>query len=69
MSYKLARERVNVIGSFIARLINLLVQRADVKLSDVHIIGHGLGAHIAGIGKFVFAPYEYSNSKIIRNIC
>lgn len=42
-------------GPYIARLINTLVEKFNVKLSDVHIVGHSLGAHIAGIGKTIAA--------------
>lgn len=49
-NYPLARKRVNVIGPYVARIINLLVDQMNTNLSDVHIVGHSLGAHVAGIG-------------------
>lgn len=53
-NYRTARRRVNVIGPYVARLLNLLVQRFHVRHSDIHIVGHSLGAHIGGIGEQIF---------------
>lgn len=58
LNYTLARERVNEVGVFVARFINLLVQRENVELSDIHMIGHSLGAHVAGIGRSTLIPYK-----------
>lgn len=30
-------------------LLNWMVRRRGLKLQDVHIIGHSLGAHVAGL--------------------
>lgn len=51
LNYAVSRKRVNSIGPYVARLINLLVQNMGAKHDDIHIIGHSLGAHIAGIGE------------------
>lgn len=50
-NYLVVRRRVNLIGPYVARLVNVLVEKMHMKLSAVHIIGHSLGAHIAGIGE------------------
>ncbi|XP_053394688.1 pancreatic lipase-related protein 2-like [Mercenaria mercenaria] len=46
--YSQAAANTRVVGAEIARLINFLRAHASVSLDKVHIIGHSLGAHIAG---------------------
>lgn len=53
-NYAVARRRVNVVGPYVGRLINLLTDKMDMNLPDVHIVGHSLGAHVAGIGENSF---------------
>ena len=43
---------IRVIGAQTARLLSRLQLDCGIELSDVHIIGHSLGAHLAGfVGK------------------
>lgn len=37
-----------VVGAAIANLVNTLVNKFGLKLRDLHVIGHSLGAHAAG---------------------
>lgn len=57
INYSGARRRVNVVGPYVAQFINFLVERGNMNLKDVTVIGHSLGAHVAGIGN--------NNKKII----
>lgn len=36
-------------GEALARMIDFLVEKHDMKLDSVLVVGHSLGAHIAGI--------------------
>lgn len=48
----------------IARLIVLLYRKRNIPLSNIHVIGHALGAHIGGItGRIV---YRRLNVKVYR---
>lgn len=54
INYISARNYVNQVGPVVARFINEAVSNNGLRLSDVHIIGHSLGGHTAGIaGKHV----------------
>lgn len=46
--YLTARRAVVPVGEFLAQVLDWLVQTAGVSLDKVHIVGHSLGAHIAG---------------------
>ncbi|KAI8793131.1 pancreatic lipase-related protein 2 [Biomphalaria glabrata] len=46
--YTQATANTRVVGAQIALLIHKLVESSGIKNSDVHIIGHSLGSHIAG---------------------
>lgn len=46
--YSQAAANTRVVGAEIARLLNFLQAHVGVTLDKVHIIGHSLGAHIAG---------------------
>lgn len=49
-----AMQNSRVVGRDVALLISELVEEAGVNLSSVHIIGHSLGAHVAGYaGEFL----------------
>ncbi|XP_063708701.1 lipase member H-like [Culicoides brevitarsis] len=49
--YILAVERIFQIGPFIAEFIEFLLKtfKNQMKISDIYLIGHSLGAHLAGI--------------------
>ncbi|XP_063708702.1 lipase member H-like [Culicoides brevitarsis] len=51
LNYILAIERIFQIGSLIAEFIECLLEtfKGKMQLSDVYLIGHSLGAHMAGI--------------------
>lgn len=46
--YSQALANTRVVGLEIARLVNWFADKFQVNTRDVHIIGHSLGAHIAG---------------------
>ncbi|KAK7503999.1 hypothetical protein BaRGS_00004731 [Batillaria attramentaria] len=46
--YTQAAANTRVVGAEVARLITLLGQRKAISARNVHIIGHSLGAHVAG---------------------
>ncbi|XP_068244010.1 pancreatic triacylglycerol lipase-like [Palaemon carinicauda] len=46
--YAQATANIRVVGLEIAHLVNWLKNKTDLKPKDVHIIGHSLGAHLAG---------------------
>lgn len=48
--YNVAKNRVKVIGEHVAKFIEFLVGFGGMEYSDLVVIGHSLGAHIAGIG-------------------
>lgn len=49
INYISARRRVNVVGPQVSRFIEFLQKFAHLNLEDVIVIGHSLGAHIAGL--------------------
>ncbi|XP_045158432.1 inactive pancreatic lipase-related protein 1-like [Mercenaria mercenaria] len=46
--YNQAAANTRVVGALIAQLITSLLMSAGAQFSDMHLIGHSLGAHIAG---------------------
>jgi pimeloyl-ACP methyl ester carboxylesterase len=48
LPYMQATANTQVVGAVIAKLVNTFVNTLGVKASDVHLIGHSLGAHISG---------------------
>ncbi|CAH1407440.1 unnamed protein product [Nezara viridula] len=59
--YPIARSRVPEVAATVAEFLDNLNQRYGVKLEDIHVLGHSLGAHIAGI-----AGYKVTTGKIGR---
>jgi len=49
INYISARNRVNAVGPHVARMIDFLVTYGRMNLDDCILIGHSLGAHVAGI--------------------
>lgn len=43
-----ARNHVSGVGKVVARLVDSLVQDGGLDLQDLHLMGHSLGAHVAG---------------------
>lgn len=37
------------VGTYLAQLLGFLEREGDLNYDDVHLLGHSLGAHIAGI--------------------
>ena len=46
--YPKAVANTRVVGAVIANLVRTLVNKAGLKLEDLHVIGHSLGAHVSG---------------------
>lgn len=51
INYFLARGRVKYVGEYLAKFIDFMAEKHRLRLNDVTLIGHSLGAHVAGIGK------------------
>lgn len=52
--YTLAATAVQPVGMYSAKLVDVLVNELNVSPSTIHVMGHSLGAHVAGnIGKSV----------------
>ncbi|VDI66319.1 pancreatic triacylglycerol lipase, partial [Mytilus galloprovincialis] len=78
LPYTQATANTRVVGALIAKLIKLLQERGDAKPQDFHIIGHSLGAHIAGyagertpnLGRITgldpAGPYFAGTDKLVR---
>lgn len=49
INYISARRRVNNVGPHVSRFIEFLQSFGQVDLEDIIVIGHSLGAHIAGL--------------------
>lgn len=51
-NYYCARGHVNEIAEHVARFVDFMSEKAWLKITDLNLIGHSLGAHISGIGEF-----------------
>lgn len=49
INYRVAVERVAIVGEYVANLIKFLDQN-KFPLGDVTLVGHSLGAQCAGVG-------------------
>ncbi|XP_073989008.1 pancreatic triacylglycerol lipase-like isoform X2 [Rhodnius prolixus] len=47
--YPISRYAINYVGPHVSKFIDFLIVQAGLRPEDVHILGHSLGAHIAGI--------------------
>lgn len=47
--YMTAAGSVAIVGSYVAEFIDFLEEEGNMDLSTIKIIGHSLGAHVAGI--------------------
>lgn len=59
VNYFSARNRVKSVAEHLAKLINLMTNKYMLKLDTFTIVGHSLGAHIAGIGMFYYFIYSH----------
>lgn len=51
-SYFHARNRVDAVAQHVAEFIDFMSKHAWLSIKTLTIIGHSLGAHVAGIGEF-----------------
>ncbi|XP_062555876.1 pancreatic triacylglycerol lipase-like [Armigeres subalbatus] len=49
INYITARNLVGPVGNVTSRLIDTLLQSTDILRKQIYVIGHSLGAHIAGV--------------------
>ncbi|KAF6210236.1 hypothetical protein GE061_013340 [Apolygus lucorum] len=49
LTYWASKDYAQTVGQVVALMVDLLCSQAGVRLEDVHVIGHSLGAQIAGI--------------------
>uniref|UniRef100_A0A1B6MCA6 Lipase domain-containing protein n=1 Tax=Graphocephala atropunctata TaxID=36148 RepID=A0A1B6MCA6_9HEMI len=47
--YPLSRRAVTPVGRYTAKFVDFLVSEVGVSSASIHILGHSLGAHIAGV--------------------
>lgn len=47
--YPLARSAVSPVGRYTAKFVDFLVLDIGVSSKSIHLVGHSLGAHIAGV--------------------
>ncbi|XP_061398438.1 lipase member H-A [Musca vetustissima] len=48
LDYYTSRKAVNAVGKYLGEMLEKFIAKHGITLSEVHIIGHSLGAHIAG---------------------
>lgn len=48
MEYTIAARKTRKIGQYLGQLLVSLIQSEKIRIEDIHIAGHSLGAHIAG---------------------
>lgn len=51
-SYFHARNRVKSVAEHVSKFIDFMSKHAWLSIKTLTIIGHSLGAHVAGIGEF-----------------
>lgn len=51
LNYLLAKERIYGVAAVVAQFIDFMIEafKAKISLSQIYIIGHSLGAHLAGV--------------------
>lgn len=59
--YPEVRKNTRLVGKHIATLCDLLVVNTGISLTSVHLVGHSLGAHVAG-----YAGASVTKTKIGR---
>jgi len=65
ISYFPPAAHTEIVGKVTARLIEFLVRDAKVSPSNIHLIGHSLGAHSMGwAGAFLNLPGQQKVSRI-----
>lgn len=56
MNYLTAHATVDAVGEYLAMFISLMVEKYSLQLWNVKIVGHSLGAHVAGFaGSILFS--------------
>lgn len=51
-NYLYARRHVKEVAEHVARFVDFMNEKAWMRVKDLTILGHSLGSHIAGIGKY-----------------
>ncbi|KAK9507398.1 hypothetical protein O3M35_007261 [Rhynocoris fuscipes] len=59
--YPISRYAINHVGPHLSKFVDFLIISAGLQPQDVHILGHSLGAHIAGI-----AGHQMKFGKVAR---
>lgn len=52
MSYAEAIENTWFVGQFLSHFLDWIILESGLNVDDIHIIGHSLGAHIAGVAGY-----------------
>ncbi|CAG7721263.1 unnamed protein product, partial [Allacma fusca] len=63
-SYVIAAGNVNVAGKRLAEVLGYFIEKNYVSISDIHIVGHSLGAHVSGAAGG--AIYKHFGLKVER---
>lgn len=50
-NYMTARGRVNGVAEQLAKFVDFMSKKAWLRIKSLTIVGHSLGAHVAGIGE------------------
>lgn len=60
-NYMAARGRVKDVAEQLARFVDFMSKKAWLRIKSLTIVGHSLGAHVAGIGKSLYFLYNLSH--------
>lgn len=68
MDYAQTAANARVVGLEVAKFINsILIEKFNISASTVHVIGHSLGAHVAGyVGERVPNMLRITGNLIVK---